>query len=157
LETAESCRDADVVVFQKKYGFEELKFAEALRERSTVTVFDLCDDHFYNPGNLPEVAERAARAQRMIELVDGVSVSTEPMRRLVIGKDTAVVDDAVDELAVRRAVRWRRRLTRRRGDDELRLVWGMERRGSRAPPSACGICARSCPCSTTSPAGNSCA
>jgi hypothetical protein len=123
LTTAESCRDADVVVFQKKYGFEELKFAEALRERSTVTVFDLCDDHFYNPGDLPEVAERAARAQRMIELVDGVSVSTEPMRRLVIGKDTALVDDAVDELAVRRAARWRRRLTRRRGDDELRLVW----------------------------------
>jgi glycosyltransferase involved in cell wall biosynthesis len=119
-----SCPSADVVVFQKKYSSEELKLAESLRDRGTVTVFDLCDDHFYNPDNLPKLAARADRLHAMIDLVDAVSVSTEPLRQLVTGKETAVIDDAFDEVAAHRAAVWRRRLTRgmARGD-ELRLVW----------------------------------
>jgi hypothetical protein len=124
LTTISSCPDADVVVFQKKYGLEELELAECLRDRGTVTVFDLCDDHFYNPDNLPELAERALRVRRMIDLVDGVSVSTEPLLQLVTGKETAVIDDAIDELAVRRTAVWRPKPTRGEAkDDELRLVW----------------------------------
>ena len=124
LTDARSCPDADVVVFQKKYGPREIELAESLRDRDTVTVFDLCDNHFYNPDDRPELAARAERLHRMIDLVDAVSVSTEPLRRLVPGKETALIDDAFDEVAARRTSTWRRRLsgaTRRGG--ELRLVW----------------------------------
>ncbi|MEJ7708822.1 MAG: hypothetical protein WKF84_02960 [Pyrinomonadaceae bacterium] len=50
------------------------------------TVFDLCDNHFYNPQNLPTLDERAIRLQRMIDLVDSVSVSTPELAKLIQGK-----------------------------------------------------------------------
>jgi len=124
LTDARSCPDADVVVFQKKYGPEELELAERLRDRGTVTVFDLCDDHFYNPDNVPKLAERAERLRTMIDLVDGVSAASEPLRRLVTEKEAVVIDDAFDEVSARRAAAWRRRFARGVGrSGELRLVW----------------------------------
>jgi hypothetical protein len=110
-------RRNDVVVFQKVYDDDAIALARSLRAAGTRVVFDLCDNHFYNPDDLAKLRERADRLQRMLELADVVSVSTEPLRELVPGKQTVLVDDALDEVEAPRRVP-RPRLRRR-----LELVW----------------------------------
>ena len=87
----------DVVVFQKAYDDASRSSARSLRQAGTITVFDLCDNHFYNPDGLPELAERGRRLARMLDTVDAVSVSSSPLRELVAEHDPPVIDDALDE------------------------------------------------------------
>ena len=114
----------DVVVFQKAYDEGRLELAERLRERGTATVFDLCDNHFYNPDDLPQLAERADRLRQMLDLVSAVSVSTEALAELVADRAPTVIDDALDRFApspLARARSWGR--SRLPGGHRLRLVW----------------------------------
>jgi glycosyltransferase involved in cell wall biosynthesis len=115
----------DLVVFQKIYDEDAIQLAFSLRRRGTVTVFDLCDNHFYNPDDLPALTERAERLQRMLAAVDAVSVSTEPLRELLSDRDPTVIDDALDELQAGRTReivdRLRDRFRTRAGS--LRVVW----------------------------------
>jgi hypothetical protein len=67
---------SDIVVFQKAYDERHLRLVRRLRRRGTTVVFDLCDNHFYNPNNSPVRAARADRLRRMIGLADVVTVST---------------------------------------------------------------------------------
>lgn len=119
----------DVVVFQKAYDEDSLALASRLSAGGTRLVFDLCDNHFYNPGASPVLEERAERLRRMLDLADAVTVSTEQLRELVPERDPTVVDDALDELEApsRPRMALAARLRPRR---ELRLVWfgnaGME-------------------------------
>jgi hypothetical protein len=92
-----------VVVFQKAYDDASLSMARSLRRGGTITVFDLCDNHFHNPDGLPELAERARRLARMLDTVDAVSVSSAPLRELVADRDPPVIDDALDEFTIPRA------------------------------------------------------
>jgi len=111
----------DVVVFQKAYGEAEVELAQALRARGKRTVFDLCDNHFYNPEDVPTLRERADRLRRMVDSVDIVSVSTESLAELVPETETVLVDDVLDEFEPKQSA-WRRlagSLSRRR----FRLVW----------------------------------
>lgn len=87
-----------VVVFQKRYEPASLELAKQLRSKKVKVVFDLCDNHFYNPAHLPELTERAKRLQNMIEQADVVSVSTPEIEKLISGKRTVVIDDAIDEM-----------------------------------------------------------
>jgi glycosyltransferase involved in cell wall biosynthesis len=119
----------DIAVFQKAYDEDSLALASRLRGWGTRLVFDLCDNHFYNPGASPLLEERAGRLRRILDMADAVTVSTEQLRQLIAERDPAVVDDALDELeapgALRIALGSRLRLR-----PELRLVWfgnaGME-------------------------------
>ena len=86
-----------VVVFQKDYSEESIALVKSLKARGVKTVFDLCDNHFYNPDRLPALTKRAERLQRMIDLVDIVSVSTPEVGKLIQGKEQVVIDDAIEE------------------------------------------------------------
>jgi hypothetical protein len=124
----------DLVVFQKIYDRRRLELASTLRGAGVKTVFDLCDDHFYNPDRLPELEERARRLEEMLDLVDAVSVATPVLARLVADRVPTVVDDALDEMAHRPPARRRPSLPRRsRRTDELRLVW-YGNAGMKSPP-----------------------
>lgn len=85
----------ELVIFQKAYDEESLALVESLRTRGVKTVFDLCDNHFYNPDDLPVLRERAERLRRMITAVDAVSVSTPELGKLIDG-GCVVIDDAVE-------------------------------------------------------------
>jgi hypothetical protein len=114
------------VVFQKAYTPEDLELASRLTARGIRTVFDLCDDLFFNADGSREGEERSARLRAMVERVDAVSVSTAGVARAV-GRPCQVIDEALDEIqpegpvaALRTAAAtalWR--LQRR----TLRLVW----------------------------------
>jgi hypothetical protein len=112
----------DLVVFQKIYDEEAIELARSLRRRGVVTVFDLCDNHFYNPDNMPALEKRAVRLERMLDCVQAVTVSTEALQAILEGRETVVIDDALDELQLsgfrRLATRVERAASRR-----LRVVW----------------------------------
>src|SRR5438874_9740622 len=108
------------VIFQKAYSDEDLDIAAHLRALGTRTVFDLCDNHFYNPKGRNDYRNRADRLRRMIDKVDSVTVATPGLAKL-IDRPTTVIDDALDavELAWWPSLRWKLPRGRRR----LRLVW----------------------------------
>lgn len=126
----------ELVIFQKAYDEESIALAESLRGRGAKTVFDLCDNHFYNPDNLPELRERAERLGRMIRAVDAVSVSTPELGKW-IERGCVVIDDAIElprGNAGRAAfARLQERLKNIRSSRPLRLVW-YGRAGSENPP-----------------------
>ena len=116
----------ELVVFQKAYDDESIALARSLRTRGAKTVFDLCDNHFYNPEELPLLRERTERLRRMIEAVDTVSVSTPELANL-IGRDCVVIDDALDLPRIDRLraplFRVQNWLTKISARARLRLVW----------------------------------
>ena len=111
----------DCVVFQKAYRPDHYEYAERLADQGVKLVFDLCDEHFYNPDGNPELAERAQRLRAMIDLVDVVSVSVPTLADVVQRPRVHVVDDALEETRVSAPARWLAR--RRRSNGRLRLVW----------------------------------
>lgn len=117
----------ELVIFQKAYDEESIALAESLRRRGAKTVFDLCDNHLYNPDGLPALSKRAERVRRMIRAVDAVTVSTPELGELIEGRGCAVIDDAIEvprSNPVRAALsRVRDRLTSGLSARPLRLVW----------------------------------
>jgi hypothetical protein len=115
----------DLVVFQKMYDEEAIKLAWSLGDRGVRTAFDLCDNHFYNPDDLPALTARAERLRRMLNAVDAVSVSTEPLRDLICDHSPEVIDDALDEFhtAETEDVFARLRAWLRARNESIRLVW----------------------------------
>lgn len=114
-----------VVVFQKAYDEESFNLARDLKRAGTKTVFDLCDNHFYVHAEDARLTERADRLQRMIDLVDTVTVSTLELKKLIPDRQATVIDDAVewprDNLILNSYIRWKRRAAQ--GVNLLRVVW----------------------------------
>jgi hypothetical protein len=108
------------VIFQKAYSEEDLDIASHLRGLGTRTVFDLCDNHFYNPTGRDDYRARADRLQRMIDRVDAVTVATPELAKLV-NRPSTIIDDALD--AVEPAGWSILRKILPRGRRPLRLVW----------------------------------
>ena len=65
-----------VVVLQKLYDREHLALASELQAQGTRVVFDLCDNHLYNPAGDASLAEQAERLRVMLARADVVTVST---------------------------------------------------------------------------------
>jgi hypothetical protein len=121
-----------VVVFQKAYAAHDLDIAAHLTSLGVSTVFDLCDNHFWNPTGRADYAERAERLRRMIDGVDAVTVATPELAKLT-GRPAVVIDDALDDVP---PLPWRARLAaglRRLRGGPLRLVW-YGNAGSDDPP-----------------------
>lgn len=110
----------DVVVFQKAYESSDLELAERLSKRGTRIVFDLCDNHFYNPDDRPDVMERVDRLRRMIHLADAVTVSSPILADLVEHDRTFLVDDALDPAITQARTRL---LPRRSSRSGTHLFW----------------------------------
>lgn len=117
----------DCVVFQKAYAKSDLELAESLKAQGARLLFDLCDNHFWNPTDDPAVAERVTRLERMIDLVDAVTVSSAEIAKLIPSKPTYQTDDALELLPftalAERLGRAIRPLRRRRHNSRVRLIW----------------------------------
>jgi len=127
LYAASSPRRYDAVVFQKSYSDTDIAFAERLREDGCKVVLDLCDNHFYNPGADPALAERAVRLRRMIAVADEIAVSSVALGRVVeeeMARPATVIDDAVHSPPLNSAKRilhhWHARAL---AGSALRVVW----------------------------------
>lgn len=113
----------DCAVFQKAYTDEDLALAQRLAAEGAKIVFDLCDNHFYNPGASHRLAQRAERVQRLVDLADVVTVSTPQVGHLVGARPTFLIDDAFDVPSTGK-LEWARIRVRAVGrGTRLRLVW----------------------------------
>ncbi|MEA2900150.1 MAG: hypothetical protein QOH36_37 [Actinomycetota bacterium] len=117
----------DCVVFQKPYGAADLAVLRRLSSRGVKTIVDVCDNFFYNPEGLPQMAERASRLREMVDAADGVTVSVDGLADLLAPRRVHVVADALDELPRSRFSGLRAGTDERRRwgwqSPSLRLVW----------------------------------
>jgi hypothetical protein len=65
-------------------------------------VVDLCDNHFYNPGDVPELAQAGAELRRMLRLADHLIASTPEVAALMVAQadvdvPVTVIGDAIEE------------------------------------------------------------
>lgn len=90
------------VVYSKLYDDASYGEALALKARGTRIIFDLCDNHFYNPRDLLRLQRAGEQARRMMAISDHLVASTEAMADVMRGELTearaiAVIGDAVEE------------------------------------------------------------
>ena len=71
------------VVFSKAYKAEDQALALRLRQAGKRVVFDLCDDHFFNPQDLPKYRDARRDLLAMIGIADAVICSTPALARTV--------------------------------------------------------------------------
>jgi glycosyltransferase involved in cell wall biosynthesis len=95
----------DLVVFSKAYGIQDRKLAHRVKAAGKRVILDLCDDHFYNPFDLPKYREAGEDLRSMIALADKVVCSTPVLARAVqfnakIGRLPAVAPDAYEQAPV---------------------------------------------------------
>lgn len=128
-------RTFDCVVFQKAYSKRDLALARRLADRGAKVIFDLCDNHFYNPAADPAVAQRAERLRQMVDLCSAVTTPSPELAATVAPKPTFLVDDALDVPLDSRWARVRAVAAARRPGAGRRvgLVW-FGNSGSENPP-----------------------
>jgi hypothetical protein len=90
--------DSDIVIFQKTYGDSDIELARTLKLAGKKIALDICDNHFYNPGNTPWIEERSVRLQKMIDVCDAVIVSSEELLKYIDHPRKVVIHDAVERV-----------------------------------------------------------
>lgn len=90
------------IILSKRYDKQSVSKAIELREKHRVKVYiDLCDNHFYYERNDAVAVKRAAQLRDAISVVDGVTVSSEYLKKIVLDqvpdvKVIEVIDDVID-------------------------------------------------------------
>ncbi|OYX35506.1 MAG: hypothetical protein B7Y99_03070 [Caulobacterales bacterium 32-69-10] len=119
----------DVIVFSKAYSAEHRALAKSVKRRGGRVVFDICDNHFYNPFDLPKYRRARDDINEMMSLADRVICSTSTLAGVVReemggGVEPMVVGDVVERYRVRTAPPT--------AEGPLRLTWF----GSHGSPNA---------------------
>lgn len=127
------------VIFSKCYGEVDQALARRLRLRGAKVILDLCDNHFYNPYDLPEYHRARRDLLAMIELADLLVCSTPTLADIVVAEASLprrpeVVGDPV-ELSNEDLVRSQTARAHGRTEGRKLLWFGIH--GS--PNAPCGI------------------
>lgn len=97
---AKNIEQYQIVVFQKLYDQESIDLVKKLKSRGVITIFDLCDNHFFYQLEDPAaLVERTEKLQKMLDLVNVVSVSTLELQKIIklkTNKIPVVIDDAIE-------------------------------------------------------------
>lgn len=94
-----------LVIFSKLYGASDQQIAASLAARGVKTILDVCDNHFYNPFNLPEYHRAALDLRQMARMVDRV-VCCSPHLGGVVAREVGlalpplIVGDAVEVMSL---------------------------------------------------------
>lgn len=132
------CSRYDVIVFSKIYDDSSYNEAVDARQRGAKIVFDLYDNHFYNPKGSPDLQAARGQQLRMIELADLVVTSTVTLAEVVreeskLAKPITVIGDAVEEgvnlLHQSALSRW---WVTRKADDLIKRIRNRKRSGRTA-------------------------
>jgi hypothetical protein len=123
-----------VAVFSKAYSEDDRRAAERIASRGGRVVFDICDNHFYNPFELPRYERARAEILEMMSIANQVTCTTEALASIITEETggrvrPVVIGDATERLRTRRR---RARPAR----SSLNLLWF----GSHGSPNApCGM------------------
>jgi hypothetical protein len=90
------------VIFSKLYDADNYNLARRVKERGKKVIFDICDNHFYNPYNLKTFQKVRAQLLKMLEIADSVVASTPTLAEVLVKEANlksvpAVIGDAVEE------------------------------------------------------------
>lgn len=90
-----------VVVYSKLYDDATFREAMELKANGTIIIFDLCDNHFYNPHSWRPLLKAREQLLRMMTLADYVVTSTETLAEIVRSvkpdlQSIVVIGDAVE-------------------------------------------------------------
>ncbi len=67
------------VIISKRARYEDLQLARKVKQSGRALIFDICDNHFYNPQALPEYTALRWRLLAMLRMADVVVCSTSPL------------------------------------------------------------------------------
>jgi hypothetical protein len=90
------------VVYSKLYDTPSYNEALGFHAQGMKIVVDLCDNHFYNPGQVPELAQAGMELRRMLRVADHLVASTPEVAALMAaeaggGAPVTVIGDAIEE------------------------------------------------------------
>lgn len=83
IELFNGNRKYSAVIYSKRYDDIDYTEAKKLQDLGTHIIFDLCDNHFYNPNNLTEWHNNADKLRRMLNLVDTIVTSTHTLAKII--------------------------------------------------------------------------
>lgn len=81
LFDARHLKNYRVVVFAKAYDATDLALAREVQSRGARVVFDLSDNHLYNPDNDIKFGQRAERLLEMLDIADEITVPCAELAR----------------------------------------------------------------------------
>ena len=133
------------VIFSKLYDQRNYELALELKRKGRAVIFDVCDNHFYNPYGLEKFKVVRQQLLRMLSVADLITVSTEALAdvlteegKLVV-RPTVIGDAIEQEVLELKSVGWLRRLgarmnLRRPPDNKkANLLWFGIHGGENAP------------------------
>jgi hypothetical protein len=133
------------VIFSKLYDDRNYNLALKLKRNGKAVVFDVCDNHFYNPYGLEEFRVVRQQLLRMISVADLITVSTEALADVLMEEGKlevrpTVIGDAIEqEILEPKPIGWLRRLGgrvnpgRSLDDKKANLLWFGIHGGENAP------------------------
>jgi hypothetical protein len=121
-----------VVVFSKLYDDATFRQATELKASGTIIIFDLCDNHFYNPHSWRPLTKAREQLLRMMTLADYVVTSTETLAEVVRSvkpdlQSINVIGDAVETDMTRDCTPWWLRWWHARHLARLHAITDVER------------------------------
>lgn len=129
-------RRYDCVVFAKAYKAEDRALAAAVRSRGGRVVFDLCDNHFHNPDDLPKYRQAREDLLDMLSVSQAIVCATPTLATAVREEapwaaEPFVIGDPVERLPTAAASL--------PPFDGLRLLWFGSHGSPNAPSGMCDI------------------
>jgi len=133
------------VIFSKLYDDRNYELALELKRNGKAVIFDVCDNHFYNPYGLEKFKVVRQQLLRMLSVADLVTVSTEALADVLTAEGKLVVrptviGDAIEqEVLELKSVGWLRRLgarinlSRPPDNKKANLLWFGIHGGENAP------------------------
>jgi hypothetical protein len=130
------------VIFSKLYDRQNYELARRLKERRKAVIFDICDNHFYNPYHLEKFNTVREQLLKMLHIADSIVASTPALAEVLVKQAgltsvPTVIGDAVEENTLAGTVnRWRFRFPVRqriRSDGMANLLWFGIHGGENAP------------------------
>jgi hypothetical protein len=123
----------DMVVFSKSYGPADHEIAAALKAAGKRVTLDICDNHFYNPFDLPRYRQARNDLLKMIGLCDQVICSTPALAEIVTREANLRTSPLViGDMAELIDVPGHHEQERRNASDRASLLWF----GSHGSPNA---------------------
>lgn len=91
------------VIFSKLYDDKNYAIAKRFKDRGAKVIFDICDNHFYNPNHLEKFKIVRQQLLRMLAIADSVVTSTEMLANVLIYEaqlpsPPVVIGDAIEQI-----------------------------------------------------------
>lgn len=125
-----------VVIYSKVYDDASFREATELKKRGVRIIFDLCDNHFYNPNSLRTLVKAKEQLKRMIGISDRVVASTPALVEVVRAElsnvpPITVISDAIETEIPKAITPWWQRSWR--AVQAKRLIRAIENEGAKGP------------------------